>query len=165
MIASWTNEQERTMNRRTILNHLGSALCVILSTAVGSGCVASDKQIIDQASAFDAGLKPAEIHGGTTTQYLQQIGDRIIAAAKQLDKEGVGPKSHFKEKDNSWMFQDIHWQLVNSKTVNAFTTGGHYVYIYLELFKLCKNEEELAAVMSHEYGHIYCRHVQKGTGR
>src|SRR3954451_24863023 len=63
------------------------------------------------------------------------------------------------------MFKDIQWQLVNSKVVNAFTTGGHYVYIYIELFKMCKSEDELAAVMAHEYGHIYCRHVQKGTGR
>ena len=63
------------------------------------------------------------------------------------------------------MFQDLHWELVNSKTINAFTTGGHYVYIYNALFQMCKNEDELAAVMAHEYGHIYCRHVQKGTGR
>jgi predicted Zn-dependent protease len=63
------------------------------------------------------------------------------------------------------MYQDIKFQLVNSKTVNAFTTGGHFVYIYNALFQMCKTEDELAAVMSHEYAHIYCRHVQKGTGR
>jgi predicted Zn-dependent protease len=39
------------------------------------------------------------------------------------------------------------------------------VYIYNALFQMCKTEDELAAVMSHEYAHIYCRHVQKGTGR
>jgi predicted Zn-dependent protease len=54
---------------------------------------------------------------------------------------------------------------VNSPTINAFTTGGHYVYIYNALFQMCKNEDELAAVMAHEYAHIYCRHVQKGSGR
>ena len=43
----------------------------------------------------------------------------------------------------------------NSKTINAFTTGGHYVYIYDALFQMCKNEDELAAVMAHEYGHIH----------
>jgi len=63
------------------------------------------------------------------------------------------------------MFKDIKFEVVNSKQINAFTTGGHFVYIYIELFKMCKTEDELAAVMSHEYGHIYCRHVQKGTGR
>jgi predicted Zn-dependent protease len=83
----------------------------------------------------------------------------------ELDKEKVGPRAHFDATDNSWMFKDIHWQLVNSKTVNAFTTGGHYDYIYLELFKMCKSEDELAAVLAHEYGHIYCRHVQKGGNR
>jgi predicted Zn-dependent protease len=129
------------------------------------GCAASDKSTIQQASAFDAGLKPAEIQNARVNPYLQQIGDRIVSAAKQLDAQGVGPKSHFEKGDRSWMFKGLHWELVNSPTINAFTTGGHYVYIYDALFQMCKNEDELAAVLSHEYGHIYCRHVQKGQGR
>jgi predicted Zn-dependent protease len=150
------------MNLRTTTFTLFTTLAAL---SLNTGCVASDKNTIAQASAFDTGLKPAQIQGAQTNQYLQQIGGRIVAAARELDAEKVGPKSHFAQGDNSWMFQDIQFQLVNSKTVNAFTTGGHYVYIYLELFKMCKTEDELAAVMSHEYGHIYCRHVQKGTGR
>jgi len=150
---------------RMLIRRMIGGLCAVLLVVIGSGCMASDKQVIQQASQFNSGLQPAEIKHPRTTQYLQQIGDRIVAAAKQLDAEGVGPKTHFQDKDRSWMFSDIHWELVNSKTVNAFTTGGHYVYIYDALFQMCKNEDELAAVMSHEYGHIYCRHVQKGTGR
>src|SRR5215472_15516006 len=153
------------MNRRILTGHSTLILCAFTLLALGGGCVASDKQIIQQASAFNSGLQPAEIREAQNNTYLQQIGDRIVAVAKQFDQEGVGPKSHFKEKDNSWMFQDLHWELVNSKTVNAFTTGGHYVYIYNALFQMCKNEDELAAVMSHEYAHIYCPHVQKGSGR
>jgi predicted Zn-dependent protease len=153
------------MNHRLIKSQMAFAFCAIALIAISGGCVASDKQVIQQASAFNSGLQPAEIREAQNNAYLQQIGDRIVAAAKQFDKEGVGPKSHFKEKNNSWMFQDLHWELVNSKTINAFTTGGHYVYIYNALFQMCKNEDELAAVMAHEYGHIYCRHVQKGTGR
>lgn len=149
----------------SFIQSLSSVSLALMAAAFASGCVASDKQIIQQASNFDAGIRPAEIQHPMDNAYLQQIGERIIAAAKQLDHEGLGPKTHFKEKDNSWMFKDIHFELVNSKTLNAFTTGGHYVYIYLQLFQMCKNEDELAAVMSHEYGHIYCRHVQKGTGR
>ena len=30
---------------------------------------------------------------------------------------------------------------------------------------MCKNEDELAAVMAHEFAHIYCRHVHKGERR
>jgi predicted Zn-dependent protease len=128
------------------------------------GCSANDQTTIQQASSFDQGIAPAVIHQSTNSDYLQKIGDRIIAAAKVYDAQHVGPGSHF-SADTAWMYQDIHWQLVNSPTINAFTTGGHYVYIYNALFQLCKNEDELAAVMSHEYAHIYCRHVQKGSGR
>jgi predicted Zn-dependent protease len=131
---------------------------------LGTGCVASDKSTIQQASAFDSGLKPAEIRDAQVNPYLQQIGNRIVMAAKQMDAQGVGPKTHFAKGDRSWMFQDLHWELVNSKTINAFTTGGHYVYVYDALYQMCKTEDELAAVLAHEYGHIYCRHVQKGTG-
>jgi len=140
-------------------------LCGLLLIVLGPGCVASDKSVISQADQFNTGIKPAVIPQPNLDTYLQQIGGRIVTAAKELDREHVGPPLHFKDKDRSWMFSDIHFQLVNSKTLNAFTTGGHYVYIYNELFQMCKNEDELAAVMSHEYGHIYCRHVQKGTGR
>jgi predicted Zn-dependent protease len=59
----------------------------------------------------------------------------------------------------------MKFHLVNSKTVNAFTTGGEHMYVYSALFQLCDNENELAAVMSHEFAHVYCRHVQKGTDR
>jgi predicted Zn-dependent protease len=158
-------DKERLMNRRNPLFHLAIALGAVALASINLGCVASDKNTIAQASAFDTGLKPATIRGAQTSQYLQQIGGRIVAAAQELDKEKVGPHAHFDKGDNSWMFKDIQFQLVNSKVVNAFTTGGHYVYIYIELFKMCKSEDELAAVMAHEYGHIYCRHVQKGTGR
>jgi predicted Zn-dependent protease len=39
------------------------------------------------------------------------------------------------------------------------------MYIYTELFRQCKTEDELAAVMAHEFAHIYGRHVQKGMNR
>ena len=61
--------------------------------------------------------------------------------------------------------QPMYFHLVNSKTLNAFTTGGHHVYVYNALFQMCKTEDELAAVMSHEFAHIYCRHVQQGNNR
>jgi predicted Zn-dependent protease len=140
------------------------ALLGVYVIVIGCGCMASDKAVVQQASAFDTGLKPAEIRHPQINPYLQKIGDRIVAEAKKLDAQGVGPKQHFKG-DRTWMFQDLHWELVNSQTINAFTTGGHFVYIYDALYQMCKNEDELAAVLAHEYGHIYCRHVQKGTGR
>src|SRR5438445_11825513 len=79
-----------------------------------------------------------------------------------MDQQHFGPKAHQKES-SQWMFSsNMKFHFVNSKTLNAFTTGGEHMYIYNELFQKCKSEDELAAVMAHEYGHVYCRHVQQG---
>jgi hypothetical protein len=86
--------------------------CLALLIASGAllffaGCAASDKTVIQQASGFDQGITPAVIREPTNNDYLQRIGDRIIAAAKEYDAQHVGPGSHF-SSDTSWMFQDIH---------------------------------------------------------
>jgi predicted Zn-dependent protease len=145
----------------------GALLLLPLLAVAGVGCApATDKAVRLQADQFQTSLSPAEVSDPVVNDYFQRIGQRIVAAGQELDKEGVGPKSHFDKKESeNWMFQNIQFHLVNSKTLNAFTTGGNHVYIYNELLQLCDNEDELAAVMSHEYGHIYCRHVQKGSGR
>jgi predicted Zn-dependent protease len=63
------------------------------------------------------------------------------------------------------MFDEVQFHLVNSETLNAFTTGGTHVYLYSQLFETTKNEDEFAAVVSHEFAHIVARHVAKGTNR
>lgn len=129
-----------------------------------AGC-ASDRSVISQANQVHDGLKPAVMEDPQLTAYLQKIGDRIIASAKKLDAEKFGPDSH-RSEDSKWMFShEMKFHFVNSKTLNAFTTGGEHMYIYNELFQKCKDEDELAAVMSHEYGHVYARHVQQGMNR
>jgi predicted Zn-dependent protease len=37
--------------------------------------------------------------------------------------------------------------------------------VYNALFQMCKSEDELAAVMAHEYAHVYCRHVATGQSK
>jgi predicted Zn-dependent protease len=145
--------------------HAGCSVVGLALLIFATGC-ATDRKVIDQAEGFDTGLKPAEISDREINGYFQRLGDRIVAAARQSDQAGWGPKAHFdKSEKDDWMFKGIQFHLVNSKTLNAFTTGGEHVYIYNELFQMCKDEDDLAAVMAHEFGHIYSRHVQKGTNR
>ena len=139
-------------------------LLYLLSLA-GTGCT-TDRQVIGQAQQFHQGLQPAVMDEAQLTRYLQEVGDRIIASAEELNKQGYGPKAHKKE-DASWMFDrgGMRFHFVNSRTINAFTTGGNHMYIYTELFRNCETEDELAAVMAHEFAHVYARHVQKGMNR
>jgi predicted Zn-dependent protease len=128
------------------------------------GC-ASDRQVIAQADQVHTTLKPAVMEDPVLANYLQEVGQRIIVSAREMDQQQGGPKSH-KSEDSSWMFGDkMRFHFVNSKTLNAFTTGGEHMYIYTALFEQCKTEDELAAVMAHEFAHVYARHVHKGMNR
>jgi predicted Zn-dependent protease len=143
-----------------------SVSLLLLFILGAGGCAVTDRQIIDQADQAHSGLKPAVINDRELADYIQSVGDRIVEAAKEADRNKVGPPSHFKDPDRDWMFsKKMQFHFVNSKTLNAFTTGGEHMYIYTALFQLCQDENDLAAVMSHEYAHVYCRHVQKGTQR
>lgn len=144
-----------------------STRCVLLflltagMLTVSVGCT-SDRQVMEQADDMHKSLNPAVIQDPELADYLQEVGDRIIEQGAKLSAAGKGPKKHF-EGDNAWMFgEGMKFHFVNSKTLNAFTTGAEHMYIYTQLFLDCKTEDELAAVMAHEYAHVYGRHVQKG---
>jgi len=136
---------------------------LVLLPLLSVGC-ATDKAVIGQANQFHQGLAPAVMNDQQLSSYIQSVGDRIIKAAQELDHEGYNPGGHKKE-DSKWMFTGMQFHFVNSQTLNAFTTGGNHMYIYTGLFLNCDTEDELAAVMAHEFAHVYCRHVQSGMNR
>ena len=97
---------------------------------------------------------------------LTAFSQRKLIESARAAGDANAPKSHTKGGDNAWMFSDeMRFHFVNSKTLNAFTTGGNHMYIYTALFQQCESEDELAAVVAHEYAHVYCRHVQQGMNR
>lgn len=144
--------------------HAVLLVIVAVLLPLAGGC-ASDKQVISQAAQVHDGLRPAVMTDPELAGYIQNVGDRVIATARQMDQQGFGPKSH-KGQDSTWMFSNsMTFHFVASNTLNAFTTGGEHMYIYSKLFEECKNEDELAAVVAHEYSHVYARHVAKGMNR
>ncbi len=145
------------------MNPMHRLLASLLLLAPLAAC-ASDRQVIAQADDVHHELEPAVLEDAELSGYLQQMGDRIVIEAKQLSDQGFGPSSHRKE-DDAWMFSDVKFHFVNSETLNAFTTGGKHMYIYTQLLIQCRTEDELAAVMAHEYAHVYARHVHKGMNR
>jgi predicted Zn-dependent protease len=55
--------------------------------------------------------------------------------------------------------------VLRSETPNAFALPGGRVYITAGLLKALENEDELAAVLSHEITHVCARHSVKGLQR
>jgi predicted Zn-dependent protease len=134
--------------------------CLLGLTLFAGGC-ASDAMVIDNARSMHSKLEPAVMSDPVLDGYVQSIGDRIVAVAREMRQTDTDRSGG----DDSWMFNDVRFHLVNSQTMNAFTTGGQHVYLYTELFRACRTEDEFAAVVAHEFAHIYCRHVHNSINR
>ncbi len=74
-------------------------------------------------------------------RYVQQVGQRIVAANDRKDI----------------MYQ---FTVLDSPDLNAFALPGGYVYIYKGLLEKV-DEDELAAILAHEVGHIAAKHSVK----
>ena len=132
----------------------------------GQAVSPSDQTLIREADQLHARLEPAVVENRDPRlrRYLEQIGGRILSAAKELDQKGTIKSSG--EGSNAWMFgKDVDFHLLDSQLPSGFTSGGRHVYVYDGLFQLCKSEDELAALFCHEYAHVYLRHVQQDLRR
>ncbi|MFT3785161.1 MAG: M48 family metalloprotease [Tepidisphaeraceae bacterium] len=148
----------------TTLKRFFAGLMCAVPLMLTVGC-ASDKAVIDQAEGMHGDLTPAIVTDQDLADYVQAVGDRVVHAAREAHEEGF-LKKRIDSEDPSWMFDgSVKFHLVNSDTLNAFTTGGEHVYLYSELFQKAESEAEFAAVVAHEFGHIYGRHIHKSMNR
>jgi len=74
-----------------------------------------------------------------TQAYLQQVGQRLVAAAG----------------DPRWKFT---FQIVDQEEPNAFAIPGGGIYVSRGLLILSEREDELAGVLAHEIAHVTQRH-------
>ena len=72
-------------------------------------------------------------------RYVQDIG---MSLAEETDRP-----------DLPWQFR-----VLQSEQVNAFALPGGFIYITAGLLRRLENEAQLAAVLSHEVGHVAHRH-------
>ena len=72
---------------------------------------------------------------------LEDIGNKIAAASDRHDLE-------------------YKFYIIEDKKLNAFTIPGGHVYIFRGLYNKL-DDDELAAVIAHEIGHVAARHIVK----
>jgi predicted Zn-dependent protease len=74
--------------------------------------------------------------------YVDRIGQRLV-----------------KHSSRSHLVHEFH--VVDMKEPNAFALPGGHIYVSRGLLALMNNEDELAAVLGHEIGHVAGRHSAK----
>jgi predicted Zn-dependent protease len=91
------------------------------------------------AARILAQYKPAEDEG--RTRYVNTLGLYLARASARPETYG------------GW-----HFMLLDSDEVNAFAAPGGFVFVTRGLYRACSTEEQLAAVLAHEVGHVTLRH-------
>lgn len=77
-------------------------------------------------------------------EQLQRVGERI-------------------SKVVFWDMPDADWEFVvfDNPQINAFAMAGGKVGVFTGLFKIVKNDDQLASVIAHEIAHVTAKHVHE----
>ena len=153
--------EEPAMHSLTIrkVARLSSGLFLSLFLLLGSGCyqvpvtgrtalnTVSDEAVNKMSlQAFEQLKKTHPVsHNRTLNARVQQVGERLAKVA-------------------FWDVPNADWEFVVFEVpnqINAFAMGGGKVGVFTGLFKIIKNDDQLAAVLGHEIAHVAAKHVNE----
>lgn len=75
-------------------------------------------------------------------RYVREIGARLLAQTSDAGRQ-------------------YHFHVLDSDQVNAFATADAYIFVSRGLLAFMQSEDQLAAVIGHEIGHVVGRHMRK----
>ncbi|WP_395344777.1 M48 family metallopeptidase [Ningiella sp. W23] len=137
------------MNNRLLKMSVLLVACIYLTACATSPTgrnqvlLYSDQQLAQSGMQAFAGMKQEIPISRTqvTNRFVQCIADNII---RQLD-EDASPEQ---------------WEVVvfDSDQVNAFALPGKKIGVYTGLLGVAENQDQVAAVIGHEIGHVLAQH-------
>ena len=106
-----------------------------------------DSEYKELLSQFRGKILPRD-HRACVT--VNRVGSRIAKAAQTFcDEHNM---DNFKATNPTFT-------VVSSPMANAFVLPNSHIFVFTGLFQFAQNEDELAAVLGHEYAHNIARHV------
>ena len=124
------------MRLRAVAVALGVVVCASLAAALSYQGERELGQQFDLAARQQAPI----IDDPEVIAYVNGVGRRIAAT---LDR------SYF----------DYQFTVIRDPRINAFAVPGGYVYVHSGLITALQNDDELAAVLGHEIGHVHPHHI------
>lgn len=105
-----------------------------------------DKEVTKMSiSMFDDMKRQYKVsHDRALNERLQRIGGRL-------------------SKVVFWDMPDADWEFIvfDNPQINAFAMAGGKVGVFTGLFKIAKNDDQVASVIAHEIAHVTAKHVHE----
>lgn len=158
-------------------SQVSAALLLLLVTMMQSGCAtvaqigqAAGVVTPEQAQSI---VKTGEAFGKALGQITPEqeyyvgraVGASVASTYKVYDRESatrylnlVG-QTLAMVSDKPETFGGYHFLILESEDVNAFAAPGGLIFLSRGMLRLCRSEDELAAVLAHEVAHVNLGHA------
>lgn len=105
-------------------------------------------------------VKMGESLARSVEQQFKLANDELMQ--KEIDEIGQAIARVCDRKDISYSFKVLAGEdLKPEQRINAFALPGGYVYLFEDMVKSLNDNDEIAAVLAHEVGHITAKHSIK----
>jgi beta-barrel assembly-enhancing protease len=166
------------MNRRRFLA-IASALSLLIpmlfcgcegmpeaGTAIGQAVgVIDDEQGDSIVRVGNAGIKAAQALTPEQEHFIgRAVAAKVFQSYKPFDQAeanaylNVLGQSLVAFSTRPETFRGYHFFLLDSDEINAFAAPGGLILVTRGMVQCCENEDELAAVLAHEIGHVEKKH-------
>jgi len=99
-----------------------------------------------------------EYYIGRSVGAIVLVKYRALADARANAYLNTLGQTMARVSDMPELFGGYHFVVLDSDDINAFATPGGHIFITRGLIRCCRTEDELAAVLAHEIGHVQLRH-------
>jgi Zn-dependent protease with chaperone function len=117
--------------------HEVKAIVTALQSPIPNDVVAQSQATDDQL------MKGGEFEGTNIYLVTDERAGRVDRLVRKL-------LTAMKQEDREWIVRVLD---TDPPIVNAFVTGGKYIYVFTGLIKQAETDDELAFVLGHELGH------------
>lgn len=141
-----------------VVTQLGTAV------AVSQGAITADQGESIRKSSAAVGQAFTDITPEQEYYIGRAVGATVMeryrgydaaAATRYLNTLGLALAQ---ASDLPETFAGYHFLILDNEEINAFAAPGGLIFVTRGMLRCCRNEEELAAVLAHEIGHIQQKH-------
>jgi predicted Zn-dependent protease len=137
---------------------------LLLATGAVGGCAAAAVALPAAAIAYKGASQATEAARPITDSEEYYVGRAVAARILGQYKLDQNPKltqyvnevgqTVARKSSRPNPFRGYHFAVLDTQEINAFACPGGLVFVTRGLIQTCQNEDQLAAVLAHEVGHV-----------